>query len=139
MTLLSRTLTANSGMMPTAERSLSGIALAVDQKLVVVEAILLVPQPGAAEGVHGVGDVDEVLEELRGDVFVGGVFASPVPARWRAWCAIERHPRGAVGLLEMTAAGQGLGAVEDADVVQAEEARRQRRACPRRPCDSPTR
>ena len=36
--------------------------------------------------------------------------------------AVERHPRGAVGLLEVTAGRQRLRAVEDADVVEAEEA-----------------
>ena len=36
--------------------------------------------------------------------------------------AVEGHPRGAVGLFERAAAGQRRGAVEDADVVQPEEA-----------------
>ncbi len=49
-------------------------SLVVDDELVVVEAVLLVPESGAAERVDGVGDVDEVLEELRGDVLVGGLF-----------------------------------------------------------------
>ena len=36
--------------------------------------------------------------------------------------AVQRHPGGAVGLLEVAAGRQRRAAVEDADVVQAEEA-----------------
>ena len=36
--------------------------------------------------------------------------------------AEERHPGGAVGLLEVAAGGERGAAVEDADVVEAEEA-----------------
>jgi hypothetical protein len=36
--------------------------------------------------------------------------------------AVQRHPRGAVGLVEVAAGGQRGAAVEDADVVEAEEA-----------------
>ena len=61
--LSSSTSTAKSGMSPTIERTRSGSG-GRRQQLVVVEAVLLVPQAGAAEGVHGVGDRDEVLEEL---------------------------------------------------------------------------
>ena len=90
---------------------------------VVVEAVLLVPQRDAvAQLVHGVGDVDEVLEELRGDVLVGRVVlasSSAMASMFRQYMAIHD---GAVGLLEVAAARQRRGAVEHADVVQAEEA-----------------
>jgi hypothetical protein len=39
--------------------------------------------------------------------------------------AVEGHPRRAVRLLEVAAGGERLGAVEDADVVEAEEAARE--------------
>ena len=39
-------------------------------KLVVVKAVVLVPQTGAAEAVHRVGDRDEMLEKFRGHVLV---------------------------------------------------------------------
>jgi hypothetical protein len=60
---------------PTIERTLSGWRAAVGQvQHVVVEAVLLVPQAvAAAAHVHGVGDVEEVLEELGGDVLVDRV------------------------------------------------------------------
>lgn len=35
--------------------------------------------------------------------------------------AVHRHPGGAVGLLQMSAGGEGRAPVEDADVVEAEE------------------
>ena len=48
------------------------LMVAADVDGVVVEAIVIVPQAGAAEGVHGVDDGDEVLEEFGGDIFVAG-------------------------------------------------------------------
>ena len=38
----------------------------------------------AAEVIDRVRDVEEVLPELAGDVFVGRIFAAPVPSRWPA-------------------------------------------------------
>ena len=35
---------------------------------------------------------------------------------------VHRHPAGAVGLLDVAAGGQRRAAVEDADIVQAQEA-----------------
>ena len=92
------------------------------EDLVVVKPVLLVPQPGAAESVHGVGDRDEMLEELRGHVFVGGIgFAGKFQGHGEHGRAIERHPGCAVGLLEHPAGRQRFGAVEDPDVVQTEK------------------
>jgi hypothetical protein len=50
-----------------------GDALPVDDQLVVIEAIGLVPEPLAAQRVHRVDDGHEVLEELAGDVLEGVV------------------------------------------------------------------
>ena len=94
--------------------------------LVVVKAVGVVPKAGAAEGVHGVGDLDEVLEELGGHVLVGGVGARAVAGQFERDAqhgqAIEGHPGGAVGLLQGPAVRERLRAIEDADVVEAEEA-----------------
>ena len=57
---------------------------AVGVELVVVEAVLLVPQARAAERVHRVGDGDEVLEELRGDVLVARIVARQLQRHRRA-------------------------------------------------------
>ena len=79
---------------------------------------------------------DEVLEELRRDVFVGRrrarASSSAIDEHRRA---VERHPRGAVGLFAAAAAGQRLRAIEDADVVEAEKAAGEEMLARRRPCD----
>ena len=104
---------------------------AVDVQLVVVEAVLLVPQAGAAERVHGVGDGDEVLEEL----------ATPCPRRPdrpRASSsaidsivrAVERHPRGAVGLLEVAAGRAAAASGRRRRCCRARGSRRRRGCCP---------
>ena len=134
MTSASRTSTAISGISPTMERTLSGLVLAVDVELVVVEAVLLVPEARAAERVHGVGDRDEVLEELGGDVLVGGI----VPRQ------LERHGqhrrgsrtpstpcrRPARGARRWAAASSG----RTRRCCRGRGSRRRRGACRRRPC-----
>ena len=47
--------------------------LPIHLQFVVEEAVLLVPQACAAEGIHRVADADEVLEEFRSHVFVDGI------------------------------------------------------------------
>jgi hypothetical protein len=63
-----------------------------------------------------------VLEELGGDVLVGGILLGQLERHGEHGGAEERHPRGAIGLVQVAAGGQGLGAIEDADVVQPEKA-----------------
>ena len=58
---------------------------AVGAEMVVIEAILLVPQTGPTQRIEGVGNVDEMFEELGSDVLVGRVLAWPAPAPWPAW------------------------------------------------------
>ncbi len=115
--------TANSGMSPTIERTRSGTTCPSTQRLVVVEAVLLVPEPGPAELVHRRGDADEVLEELRGDVGVRRVLARELERDREHRGAVERHPGRGVGLLQPPAPGQRLRAVEEADVVEARGSR----------------
>ena len=86
---------------------------------VVVEAVLLVPEP---ERVHRVGDVDEVLPELARHVLVGLVRAGELHRDAEHVQAVHRHPAGAVGLLDVPAGGQRRAPVEHADVVQPQEA-----------------
>ena len=106
-------------------------------QLVVVELVLLVPQAdaGFADVGHGLGDVQEVLEELGGDVLVDGVVQGKLERDAHEVQAVHRHPAGAVGLVEMAAVGQRRAAVEDADVVQAEESALEDVSALRRPCD----
>ena len=100
-------------------------AATVDVHLVVVEAVLLVPQPRAADGIHGVGDVDEVLEELGRDVLRSRIEPRQLQGHGEHRGAVERHPGGAVRLLQEAAVGKRPGAVENADVVQPQEAARE--------------
>src|SRR5581483_6258160 len=90
---------------------------------IVVEAVLVVPELDtfAAPVVHGVGDVNEVFEEFAGHAFVGGIFASELQGDHQHVQAIHSHPTRTVGLLQVASGRQRGGAVEHADVVQAQE------------------
>ena len=101
--------------------------ISVIENLVVVEAIVFIPEPVAAEMIDGVHDLDEMLEELRSHVFIGRDDAATGPPRQfeghvEHGESIKGHPCGAVCLFESLAARQGGAAVEDADVVEAEKA-----------------
>ena len=50
--------------------------LTVQPELVVVETVAFIPEPGAAEVVDRIRDVDVVFEELRCHVFIHGIFLS---------------------------------------------------------------
>ena len=137
----SSTSTANSGISPTIERTRSGGCCAVGQvQDVVEELVLVVPQADAvaADVGHRLGDVEEVLEELGGDVLVDGLCcasSSAMRIRLRQYIAIQRCRRPG----RCAAGRQRRAAVEDADVVEAEEAALEDVAALARPCGSPTR
>src|SRR3954452_11971097 len=63
-----------------------------------------------------------MLEELGRHILVDGVFARQLQRHREHGVAVEGHPRRAVGLLQVAARWQWLGAVEDANVVEAEKA-----------------
>ncbi len=99
---------------------------------IVEEAVLLVPQPPSAglrlvgfrcaDMRHGGGDDQEVLEELRCDVFIDCIGLRQFQRHAHEVQRVHRHPGGGIGLLEGAAAGDRGGAIEDADIVEAEEA-----------------
>ena len=89
---------------------------------VVVEAVRFVPHAVLADLVHGRADPQEMLGELEHQVVVAGILGCELDGDLEHVLAEHRHPRGAVGLLEVTAGGERGAAVEDADVVEAEEA-----------------
>ena len=89
---------------------------------VVVEAVLLVPHAVVALLVQGGANPQEVLRKLVGELLVAGVVGGELDSDLEHVLAEHRHPCGAVGLFEMAAGGQLGAAVEDADVVEAEEA-----------------
>ena len=95
--------------------------------------------PSLADVGHRLGDVQEVLEELGRDVLVDVVVQRQLERDAHQVQAVHRHPGGAVGLVDEAAGRQRRAAVEDADVVEAEEAALEDVAALRRPCGSPTR
>ena len=100
-----------------------GLAVRQPQQIV-EEPVLLVPHLVVmlAAAVHGVGNPHEVLDELEGDLLVHRVVLGQDQGHLQHALAVERHPGRPVRLLQR-AARRKLGApVEDADVVQAQEA-----------------
>src|SRR4029077_14392646 len=81
-----------------------------------------IPKTRAAQRVHSVRNSHEVLEELGRDVLVRGILSCQFERHREHSCAIERHPRRSVRLLEASSAGQWPGAVEDPDIVKAQKA-----------------
>ncbi len=67
-------------------------------------------------------------------VLVGVVFARQLQRDRQHVQAEQAHPGGAVGLLEVAAGRQRCAAVEDADVVEPQEAALKDVASPRCPC-----
>src|SRR5207253_131108 len=90
---------------------------------VVIKFVRLVPKsdPLASEIVHRAGDPEEMLEELRRDIFVDGILAGQLKRHSHQVEAKHSHPTGAVALLEMSAAGERRAPIEHADVIQPEE------------------
>src|SRR5439155_12187838 len=60
--------------------------------------------------------------ELRREILVDGIVLGELERHRQHRGAVEGHPGSAVGLLEVAAGRQRLRAVEDSDVVEAEEA-----------------
>ncbi len=122
----SMVVTAKRGIRPTIERTLSGKCAysVLSVQHIVEELVLLVPERDAvaADVVHRAGDVQEVLEELGGDVFVDRVLPGQFQRDGQHIEAEHAHPACAVALLDVAAGGEGRAAVEHADVVQAQEA-----------------
>ena len=90
---------------------------------VVVKAVLLIPELNAltAAIVHGVGDVNKVLEEFAGHILIGHLFACQLEGDGQHIQAVHPHPTGSVGLLQVPASGQRRRTVKHTDVVQAEK------------------
>ena len=91
---------------------------------VVVETILVVPKRHAVDAnvVHGLRNVNEVLEEFAGDVFVSDILLGEFQGDGQHVQAIHAHPTGAVRLFEMASGRKRSGTIEDSDVIESEEA-----------------
>src|SRR5579863_8525079 len=90
---------------------------------IVEKSVFLIPKRQSLDAVDvdGRGNVDEMLEEFAGHVFVGGILARQLERNRQHVQAIHSHPAGAVGLFEMASRGQRLRTVKDSDVVKAEK------------------
>ena len=91
-------------------------------KDIVVETILLVPHAVWADTVHRVADPEEMLHELRRQVLIGWIALHQLDADLEHVLTKQRHPRGRVGLFEIAPGRQRRAAIEDANVVEAQEA-----------------
>src|SRR6202044_1041461 len=69
---------------------------------IIVEAILLIPESAAVGLVDGMRDRAEMLEEFRGDILVDPIVARQFQCHREHVDTVERHPRGAVHLLELS-------------------------------------
>ena len=90
---------------------------------VVEKSVFFVPQLDflATDVVHGPADVDEVLEEFAGDVLVRPIFSGQFQRDREHVEAIHAHPTRRIRLFDMPAGRQRRAAVEDPDVIEAQE------------------
>src|SRR5215469_18223072 len=63
-----------------------------------------------------------MLEEAKGDFLVHCVVLSQNKRNFQHAKAVERHPCGAVGLIQVATRWEGRTAVENPDIVEAKEA-----------------
>ena len=91
---------------------------------IVVEPVVGIPQVDAilADIVHGATDVDEMLEELAGDVLINGIFLRELERNLKHVQTIHAHPAGPVRLLDVAAHRKRGAAVKDPDIIQAQKA-----------------
>ncbi len=111
----------------TAESNRRAILLSVyrfrtGQHVIVVEAIFFIPQPGTMQCVGGIDDSQVMLEEFTRHVAVGRLIHGQFEGHAQHVTTIERHPGSRVGLIEPSAVGQRLVAIENADVIQTQKA-----------------
>ena len=105
---------------PDAELVVAAVGVAED---VVEEAVGLVPEGvvAVAHVLHGRRDVGVVLEELGRERLVDAVLLGEFEGDPHQVEAEHPHPAGGVGLFQHGAVGGPHAAVDDRDVVQAEE------------------
>src|SRR5882757_10594076 len=90
---------------------------------IVKESVLFIPQLVLilSDPVHASRDPQEVFHKLQSHGLVGGVVHGQLKRNLEHVLAIQRHPCRAIRLLQISAGGQGLTAVENTDVIEAEE------------------
>ena len=91
---------------------------------VVIEAILFVPEGlvVGTEMVDRLGDVEEILHELRGHGLIRRILSGQLERNAEQVEAVHRHPGRSVRLVNIAAHARGnVAAVEDADVVEPDK------------------
>ena len=89
---------------------------------VVIERVLLVPEIGVpAEVIHGIGNINEMLEELGGHVLVHRIGLRQFKGDGQHAEAVHRHPAGAIRLFDESPRRQRGTAIENADVVEPQK------------------
>ena len=90
---------------------------------VVIEAVLLVPHSRVLPQVpHRRSNPQEVLGEFQRHILVVGIGQRQLGGDFQHVLAEQRHPGGAVGLLQISAGRQRRAAIEHADVVEPQKA-----------------
>src|SRR5438046_10358104 len=74
---------------------------------------------------HGVGDVEEVLPEFAGDIFIHRIFTGEFQSDGQHVERVHGHPGRAVGLFDVALGRERRAAVEAATVVEPQEAARE--------------
>ena len=93
---------------------------------IIVEAVFLVPKRflilvTGSEG-HCITNENKVLKELRCNIFVDTTVLGQFESNVEHGKTVESHPSRAVCLLQNTSSWERLGTVEQADVVETQEA-----------------
>src|SRR5262249_9130712 len=91
-------------------------------QLVIIKTVSLIPQASATNSIYRVGNTDEMLEKLRGHLFVSWIRLRKFERHRKHREAVETHPRCPVSLLKKSTGRQRLGTIEDANVIESEKA-----------------
>src|SRR6266849_3303510 len=85
-----------------------------EMQYVIEKSVFTVPHRvhTVAAMAHSVCNVEEVLPELAGDVFVDGIFAGELKGDGQHVECVHGHPRSAVRLLDMTTGGKRRTAIK---------------------------
>src|SRR4051794_19295775 len=90
---------------------------------VIKESILLAPHACAivTQMIDGICDVQEMLPELAGYVFIRGIFVRKLEGDCQQVEAVHGHPAGSIRLLDESSHRERRTSIEDADVIQSKK------------------
>src|SRR5271165_1030606 len=89
---------------------------------VIEKTIGFIPQSNSIPHVgHRLSDLQKVLEEFRGDLFVDMVARREFQSDSHKIQTVHRHPAGSVRLVDVSARGKGSTPIEYSNIIKAEE------------------